>query len=221
MRSSNNCVNRSLSRMLLLLCALSLLIASVALTRPDAPSPARGGASVETSHSTKAVSETYGQIPLSFEANRGQTDESVNFLARGAGYTLFLKPTEAVFTLTRRGGAPGARSAEQSMPDASTPTARNVDAPDNVGTQRPSVLRMKLVGADARASVEGAEELAGRVNYFNGNDPAKWRTDVPTLRARALPGSLSGHRRGVLRQPASARIRLRGGAGCGRALHRA
>ncbi|HEX7176663.1 MAG TPA: SBBP repeat-containing protein [Pyrinomonadaceae bacterium] len=181
MRSSNNCVNRSLSRALFVLCALSLLIASVALTRPDAPSPARGGASVETPLTTKAVSETYGQIPLSFEANRGQTDESVNFLARGAGYTLFLKPTEAVFTLTRRGGAPGAVSAEQSMPDASTPTARNVGAPDTAGTERPAVLRMKLVGADARASVEGAEELAGRVNYFNGNDPAKWRTDVPTF----------------------------------------
>jgi hypothetical protein len=43
--------------------------------------------------------ETYGQIPLSFESNQGQTDASVNFLARGAGYTLFLKPTEAVFAL--------------------------------------------------------------------------------------------------------------------------
>ncbi|HEY0003167.1 MAG TPA: SBBP repeat-containing protein [Pyrinomonadaceae bacterium] len=46
--------------------------------------------------------EAYGQIAMSFEANRGQTDASVNFLARGAGYTLFLKPTEAVFVLARQ-----------------------------------------------------------------------------------------------------------------------
>ncbi len=31
----------------------------------------------------------YGQLPLSFEANQGQTDGQVQFLARGQGYTLF------------------------------------------------------------------------------------------------------------------------------------
>jgi subtilase family serine protease len=37
--------------------------------------------------------------PLAFEANRGQADESVKFLARGAGFNVFLTPTEAVLTL--------------------------------------------------------------------------------------------------------------------------
>ncbi len=32
----------------------------------------------------------YGRLPLAFEANRGQTDPRVRFLARGPGYTLFL-----------------------------------------------------------------------------------------------------------------------------------
>jgi hypothetical protein len=41
------------------------------------------------------------------------------------------------------------------------------------------LLRMKLVGANARAAVAGAEELSGKSNYFLGNDPSKWRTNVP------------------------------------------
>ena len=45
----------------------------------------------------------YGAIPLSFEANRGQTDSRVQYLAHGAGYSLFLDPTEAVLKL--QGGA--------------------------------------------------------------------------------------------------------------------
>src|SRR5437016_12905395 len=45
------------------------------------------------------VSEAYGKLPLHFEANRGQTHEDVRFLARGAGYSLFLTPTGAVLTL--------------------------------------------------------------------------------------------------------------------------
>jgi hypothetical protein len=33
---------------------------------------------------------SYGYLPLSFEANQGQTDDQVQFLAHGQGYTLFL-----------------------------------------------------------------------------------------------------------------------------------
>jgi hypothetical protein len=39
------------------------------------------------------------QVPLSFEANQGQTDGVVKFFSRGDGYALFPTPTEAVFTL--------------------------------------------------------------------------------------------------------------------------
>ncbi len=50
---------------------------------------------------------------------------------------------------------------------------------DNGPGATDSVLRMKLVGASANAAVTGAEELPGKSNYFIGNDPAKWRTNVP------------------------------------------
>jgi hypothetical protein len=38
---------------------------------------------------------------------------------------------------------------------------------------------MKLVGANASPTVTGEEELPGKSNYFIGNDPKKWRTNVP------------------------------------------
>jgi hypothetical protein len=44
---------------------------------------------------------TYGKLPLSFEANQGQTDRAVKFLSRGRGYALFLTGDEAVLTLER------------------------------------------------------------------------------------------------------------------------
>src|SRR5437867_1856801 len=46
--------------------------------------------------------KTYGKLPLSFEANQGQTDSQVQFLARGGGYTLFLTSTEAVLSFHGR-----------------------------------------------------------------------------------------------------------------------
>jgi len=44
---------------------------------------------------------SYGSLPLSFEANQGQTDSQVRFLSRGKGYTLFLTSTEAVLALRK------------------------------------------------------------------------------------------------------------------------
>lgn len=53
-----------------------------------------GVASARLSPSDKAgIAEAYGKLSLSFEANRGQTNSQVDFLARGAGYSLFLTPT--------------------------------------------------------------------------------------------------------------------------------
>src|SRR5438093_1180925 len=43
-----------------------------------------------------------------------------------------------------------------------------------------TVLRMKFVGANPKTRVKGQKELPGKANYFIGNDPKKWRTNVPT-----------------------------------------
>jgi hypothetical protein len=119
------------------------------------------------------VAANYGHIPLSFEANRGQTDSSVQFLSRGQGYTLFLRPGEAVLAL---------RSAKISPPKS--PLTANLGDPRHPFGPKPeeietSFVRMKLVGANPRASVHEEDEQITKTNYFIGNDPAKWRTNVP------------------------------------------
>jgi hypothetical protein len=43
----------------------------------------------------------------------------------------------------------------------------------------PTLLRLKLVGANLKAGIAALDELPGRSNYFLGNDPKKWRTNVP------------------------------------------
>ena len=51
------------------------------------------------------VRREYGKLPMSFEANRGQSAGAVKFLARGGGYGLFLTGQEAVLTLHSAAGA--------------------------------------------------------------------------------------------------------------------
>ena len=126
----------------------------------------------EVSDRQKVVA--YGRLPLSFEANQGQTDEQVKFLSRGKGYTLFLTSTEAVLSLNSRQNAPRAQRDISTSYSAALASSA-VSSPK----QRSAVLRMKLVGANPEAEVVGREELPGKSNYFIGNDPKQWRTNVP------------------------------------------
>ncbi len=61
--------------------------------------PVRTSATVPDAAAQAHLSAAYGKLPLSFEANQGQTDSQVNFLSRGSGYSLFLTPTKAVLSL--------------------------------------------------------------------------------------------------------------------------
>lgn len=45
------------------------------------------------------VGTRYGHLPLTFEANRGQSASQVKFLSRGKGYTAFLTTGGMVITL--------------------------------------------------------------------------------------------------------------------------
>ena len=115
------------------------------------------------------IVEGYGKLPRAFEANRGQTAPQVKFLSRGAGYSLFLTSNEAVLTL--------GKAARQ---EAGPLTAKAALLKSQHAKQeKPSVLRMKLLGASAKAEVTGQDQLPGKSNYFIGNDPKKWHTDVP------------------------------------------
>jgi sugar lactone lactonase YvrE len=123
---------------------------------------------------------SYGKLPLGFEINQGQTDPRVRFLSRGGGYTLFLTGNEAVLSLQKKatGVAPPFSAARAGLkPGASTSVDK--PTPDNGARTTNAVLCTRLVGANVKAAVTGAEELPGKSNYFIGNDPQKWRTNVP------------------------------------------
>lgn len=99
-------------------------------------------------------------LPLFFEPNQGQTAPQVKFLARGAGYGLFLTADEAVLQLQH-----SAVSTQQSVSGSQLASS--------------SVIRMRLDGANSSPRVSGASPLPGKSSYFIGNDPSKWHHDIP------------------------------------------
>ncbi len=143
-----------LTSLMFLLCALPVSTLPRTIARPLAPAaPTQSSLKPAPEAQIKlSAVENYGKLPLRFESNMGQSDKQVKFLARGNGYTIFLTPNEAVFSLR----------------DQETRTDS-------------AVLRMKLVGGNAEA-LSGEQKLQGKVNYLVDDDRSKWRTNIPTFR---------------------------------------
>jgi hypothetical protein len=96
-------------------------------------------------------------LPLTFEANQGQVNTQARFVSRGNGYTVFLTTGGMVLSLR------SAKASEEGLQPSTTAT-----------------IQFKLVGAAKNPAVVGENLQPGRVNYFLGNDPTRWRTNVPT-----------------------------------------
>ncbi len=97
-----------------------------------------------------AINLDFGKLPLSFIPNAGQTDPAVRFQVHDTGGTIFFTPDQVVLTL---------------------PTAEQT---------APTVVRLRFEDTNPALAVTGADRLPGVVNYFIGDDPAQWRTNLPT-----------------------------------------
>jgi hypothetical protein len=108
----------------------------------------------------RKLESNYVHSPLSFEPNRGQTDKCVQYISHGAGYSLFLTPSDAVLSLQSPVGKRGK------------------------GTEplvKAAALEMVTLGGNKLAPVSGLNVATSHSNYFIGNDHAKWHADIPNF----------------------------------------
>jgi hypothetical protein len=154
--------------------------------RKASPAPAvamhklPGTPSIEAVH--PRLAREYGSLPLSFEANLGQTDPSVQFVSHGTGYTLFLTKSDAVIDLQQQDST---TLALQKM----NPKKRKMfesrkfyrGSPRSRKSRKTQTVRVAMSGANPNPNIASLEELPGKTNYFIGNDPKQWRTGIPTF----------------------------------------
>jgi RHS repeat-associated protein len=124
------------------------------------------------------VTEAVGGLPVLFEANQGQVDRAVDYVARGSGYTLFLTATEVAL-------AARSETAEELPGDPGRP-----------GRPRPKkpkweTVRFKLAGGNPHAVPTADGETDARVNYQAG-DPSTWVTGVRTYTGVTYRGVYPG-----------------------------
>jgi len=121
-------------------------------TPSPAPMPARAD-------SPARLNESFGRLPLGFEAHGTPGSASATYVARGRGYQLTLTRDGALLALAK-----------------SDPSVRPTDGQR---TEAASV-RMALHGSNSAPAIAGEEALPGTVNFLIGNDPKGWRTNLST-----------------------------------------
>jgi hypothetical protein len=90
-------------------------------------------------------------LPLVFEHYENQRSGEVQFVSRAPGYTVFIEPRQVTMAFRR-------------------PSFSNQGA-------RPFV-RMGLLQSNPSSAALAEEPQLAKANYFIGNDPTRWRTNV-------------------------------------------
>ncbi len=103
------------------------------------------------------------QLPLRFEANRGQSDPRVRFLARGPQFGLYLTDQGATLVLQRP---------RPNDPIEGKPTRRRGPTP-----AEQVAISMHVRGGRSVAPT-GGEQLPGTTSYLLGSDASRWRQGV-------------------------------------------
>lgn len=132
------------------------------------------------------ISQTYGRLPLYFIENQGQKDSRVKYYAQSSGQTMWFTKEGITFTLQK------GKKAELSAPAPDKVAPGGFPTRHQEKVELPAVLQMIPVDMKKQADIIALEPQEAKVNYFIGNDQAKWRTNIPTYQAvvykEAYPG---------------------------------
>jgi len=141
-------------------------------------------AAIENSDMNYRVTRNLTSMPLTYTENRGQWDENVLFRADAGGATMWFTKGGAVFQFTRR--------IERTERVGAPPSAGPESLKDMVGSERHDnksdsiesiSIKANLIGANPNPQLAGSEMMEYKCNYFFGNDPNEWHTDVPSYEA--------------------------------------
>ena len=109
----------------------------------------------KTSFGQPNVQKAFNQLPLRFEKNLGQFEESIDYAVKNGAMALGISATSANLQLS----------------SVSKDTGEAITAN----------LQLEFVGALESRKIVGDTLLAGHSNYFRGSDPRAWQTNVPAF----------------------------------------
>jgi hypothetical protein len=125
--------------------------------------------------------QNFNMRPLAFTQNNGQWDERVQYRADAGGALMWFTTEGVYYQFSRRIPSPPSALPEGEGSKTLSPEvwskAKERDSLESL------VIKATFVGANPNPLIRGDDPMGYKCNYFLGNDPTKWRTDVPNYKA--------------------------------------
>ncbi len=138
---------------------------------------------------TPQVIKDMPTVTLAFTENRGQWEDRILYRADAGGARIWFTKNGVFYEFTRHLTASNTNDIlHKQQTSLSVPLSLRHE-PNCIETM---VIGASFVGANARPHVVGESQMAYRCNYFLGNDPQKWHTNVPNYRAVVFKGIYPG-----------------------------
>ncbi len=157
--------------------------------------------SLFASTDSQLAMQSLNRMPLAFRQNNGQWDSQVLFRANAGGATMWFTKEGVTYQFTRRidrdantlsghpreGGDPDSVGvAPRGYPREGNHMGLPIHDPDDRDSIETLVLTARFIGVNPNPEVIAEGQMEYKCNYFLGNDPAKWHTDVPNYEAITL-----------------------------------
>jgi hypothetical protein len=174
---------------------LSVLVLGVAAGGGPPPTPPATASLVEPQtvvapHASREQAlAAYADLPLAFVENRGQTDPRARYCAQGSRHAFFFTPEAVVLSFVKESNAsteargPAASARRSRIPTSASALISGAATISEGTTGEPATrgvtLSLRFLGKNPLVGVEGKERAPGEVNYFRGNNPSRWLTQLP------------------------------------------
>jgi len=133
----------------------------------------------------KSIIYDYGNLPLYFIKNDGQIDNKVKFYEKSSGHSIFFTEDGIYMTMTK--------NLVEGKLSIDNPKKFNDELKaKNTKKAKSEVVKLTPLNAKKKVEIVAENEQSGRVNYFIGNDPKKWKADIPTYQKVRYKGIYEG-----------------------------
>ncbi|MBI5756212.1 MAG: SBBP repeat-containing protein, partial [Nitrospirae bacterium] len=117
--------------------------------------------------------EVLSKLPLYFIQNNGQLDKRVKFYEKGSGHSTFFAEDGVYLSLIRN-------EKKDILPLTPSSLAGEGRGGGAITSQ---LVKLSFLSANKNPEIIAADPQESKVNYFIGNDPAGWKTNIPTYSA--------------------------------------
>lgn len=160
-------------RILSCLIALTFVLSSTGPLTAALPPQQPSASPAAAAPTQAAMSQALRSSPIMFIENVGQFADGARFQVRGGNGTMWLAEDALWITVME----PGEAARPDRSPRADLLTTESLAVPEKLRTG--VNIHLSFPGANAHPRIEPFDRLDTVVSYFLGNDPDRWRPDVP------------------------------------------